>query len=145
MPDKKTSIVILLATGLILAGCSKVEEPKPAAKQSAPPPTLPTSSQDKGAVAPPESAPPAPGAVASTPPAPVAATAPDVNAPKRLTDQEVTMLNYAVYKYKEQFGRFPKSLQEMVGTPHLTRVPVTPPDQKLIYDPAIGLVKVVSP
>ncbi|MBI3192023.1 MAG: hypothetical protein HYZ36_05100 [Pedosphaera parvula] len=140
--NKKTAI--LLAAVAIVAGCSKVESPKTAAKPPTPTAPLPSMAQEQSAAAP-QNAPALASAVAATVAAEAPAATADANAPKRLTEQEVTMLNYAVYKYKEQFGRFPKSLQDMIGTPHLARVPVTPPDQKLVYDPTSGLVSVAKP
>lgn len=136
---------ILLAAAAMVAGCSKVESPKTATKPPTPTATLPSLTQEQAATAAPQSAPAPASAVVPTVAAEAPAATADANAPKRLTEQEVTMLNYAVYKYKEQFGRFPKSLQDMIGTPHLARVPVTPPDQKLVYDPATGSVSVAKP
>ncbi len=143
----KKHVLVLLMVSLAVVGCAKVEESKPAAQQKAAPNVLPSLSVAKEAPASAALGRPAPTVDAAS--AAVQATAPagtaDPNAPKRLTDQELTVLNYAVYKYKEQFGRFPKSLQEMVGTPHLARVPVTPPDQKIVYDPTTGIVKTEKP
>lgn len=142
----KIHVSILLMAGLVIAGCAKVEDSKPAAQQKAAPKALPSLSAEKQTSSPAalgNTA--APAAASATVPATTPVGAADANGPKRLTDQELTVLNYAVYKYKEQFGHFPKSLQDMVGTPHLARVPVTPPDQKIVYDPATGIVKTEKP
>jgi hypothetical protein len=51
------------------------------------------------------------------------------------------MLNYAVYKFREETGRLPRTIQEMIGK-NLPRMPRTHPSEKIVYDPNTGLVKV---
>jgi hypothetical protein len=56
---------------------------------------------------------------------------------KSLNVEELMQLNYAIYKFKEEFGRNPKSLQEMLGKT-LVRVPKLPAGETLMYNPQTG-------
>jgi hypothetical protein len=116
------------------AACKKKQEPAPEA-----PAARTAVKVDEAVDAPPP--PPTPAA----PEAPAPDSPPAANeTPQKiepLTEQGLAMLNYAVYKFKEDTGRNPKSLQEMVGKT-LPRIPVTHPSERLIYDPNTGQIKV---
>jgi hypothetical protein len=129
---------VLAVSCLVFAGCKKAPEAAPAEAAAAPKAVR----IDEAA---PEAPPPpaAPGTQAEgtdgQPPPPPPDEKPEKITP--LTEREVAMLNYAVYKYREEVGRLPKSLQEMVGKT-LPRMPQIHPSEKLNYDPSTGLIKV---
>jgi hypothetical protein len=131
-------IVLVVLVCVALTGCKKPPETAPAETTSAP---KAVRVDDAPADAPPPPAPgtPQPEGGAGGQPPPAEET-PEKITP--LTEREVAMLNYAVYKFREENGRLPKNFQEMVAKKNLPRMPVTHPSEKLNYDPNTGLIKV---
>src|SRR5437868_6947038 len=99
-------IVIAIAiAGLFASGCKKKEV------VAAPPPVAPKTGVNIADAAADAAPPPQPDAPAN--PAEVAKPVDEPEGPiTPMTEREVAMLNYAVYKFKEDTGRLPKSLQE---------------------------------
>ncbi len=142
----KKHVVLLVMSSIALTGCGSKEDaaaPKPPAipKKIAPAAT----DTSVAPLAPTEATPPPPPAPGTTAapdpgqPASAAETATDASA--KLTDRDIQNLNYAVNMYKTEFGHYPKSLEDMLGTKHLARVPVAGSGQKLSYDPQTGVAK----
>ena len=53
-------------------------------------------------------------------------------------------LDSAIKLYFNQEGRYPKSLDELVSSGTMTKLPAAPNGMKFDYDPATGQVKVVA-
>lgn len=88
-----------------------------------------------------EAAPPPPdGQAPATAGALPKAEFPEDSEERTPTEDDIAILNYAVYMYKEEFGHYPASLERMVGTAHLRSVPMLPAGQRLNYDPQSGSV-----
>ena len=149
----KTSILFSLAFACVLAaGCGK-ESPQ----SSAPSPQAPSQERAESDVtpAPPsvtgEMAPPPPGA--NTAAAPTAEAIPPntikdsdpLGGNKRpLTKEEIELLNYGIYMFNQEKGRFPVSIEEAVTHRYILRKPILPDGERLDYNPQNGAIKVVK-
>jgi hypothetical protein len=56
---------------------------------------------------------------------------------------ETAALNQAVQSFYVQEGRYPKSLNELVGPNYLPQLPQPPAGMKFDYNPSTGQVKIV--
>jgi len=121
----KTFFLILMATGLVLAGCGK--------NNSSPHPQGTNTSQTTNTT---ESANPAPSSVDYL----GTLMRADQHAVKTI---DVSYLNEAVQLFNTQEGRLPKDLNELVPN-YVGKLPATPYGTKLDYDPNTGQVKVVQ-
>lgn len=61
---------------------------------------------------------------------------------RALTEQEIGLLNYGIYMFKEEKGRYPSSLQEAVTARYIARLPELPSGQSYQYDATSGQVKI---
>lgn len=61
-----------------------------------------------------------------------------------LTEQEKSLLNYGIYMFKEEKGRYPKDLNEAVATRYIRRLPQLPAGESLNYDARSGTVTVIK-
>ena len=120
----KASFLILVAAGLLLAGCGK--------NKSSPHPQVTNTSQTSNIT---DSAQPAPSSVDYL----GTLMRADKSAVKTI---DVSYLNEAVQLFNTQEGRLPKDLNELVPN-YVGKLPATPYGTKLDYDPNTGLVKVV--
>src|ERR1039457_1479771 len=120
----KASFLILMATGVLLAGCGKNNSNSSSHPQGT------NSSQPTNKV---ESAQPSGGYLHSLMQA-------DKYAVKTI---DVSYLNQAVQLFNTQEGRLPKDLNELVPN-YVGKLPATPYGTKLDYDPNTGQVKVVQ-
>ena len=120
----KASFLILVAVGLLLAGCGK--------NKSSPHPQGTNTSQTTN--------------TATAQPAPSSA---DYLGTLMRADQyavktiDVSYLNEAIQLFNTQEGRLPKDLNELVPN-YVGKLPATPYGTKLDYDPNTGQVKVVQ-
>jgi hypothetical protein len=121
----KPFFLILIATGLILAGCGK--------NNSSPHPPGTNTGKTTNTT---DSANPAPSSADYL----GTLMRADKSAVKTI---DVSYLNQAVQLFNTQEGRLPKDLNELVPN-YVGKLPATPYGTKLDYDPATGLVKVVS-
>jgi hypothetical protein len=134
--------VLFAIIGLALTACRK-----PAATQEVTSPAPPTEAAPAPPApeVPPPPPPPFPNATPDAPPptdpAPQPAEGEKEGPVTPMTEREVMMLNYAVYKFREDTGRNPKSLQEMVGKT-LPRMPRIHSSEKLNYNPQNGMITV---
>ncbi|MGO9587306.1 MAG: hypothetical protein ACLP2Y_14010 [Limisphaerales bacterium] len=121
----KMFFLILIATGLLLAGCGK--------NSSSPHPQGANTSQTTNTT---DSAHPAPysadylGTLMRA----------DKSAVKTI---DVSYLNEAIQLFNTQEGHLPKDLNELVPN-YVGKLPATPYGTKLDYDPNTGVVKVVQ-
>ena len=120
----KASFLILVATGLLLAGCGNNNS---GSHPQAASPSKTTNTTD--------SAEPAPSSVNYLGTLMKA----DKYAVKTI---DVSYLNEAVQLFNTQEGRLPKDLNELVPN-YVGKLPATPYGTKLDYDPGTGVVKVV--
>lgn len=120
----KVCFLILVAAGLLLAGCGK--------NKSSPHPQGTNTSQTTNIT---DSAQPAPSSVDYL----GTLMRADKSAVKTI---DVSYLNEAVQLFNTQEGRLPKDLNELVPN-YVGKLPATPYGTKLDYDPNTGLVKVV--
>ena len=121
----KTFFLILMATGLVLAGCGK--------NNSSPHPQGTNTSQTTNTT---ESANPAPSSVDYL----GTLMRADKSAVKTI---DVSYLNEAIQLFNTQEGRLPKDLNELVPN-YVGKLPATPYGTKLDYNPGTGQVKVVQ-
>ena len=121
----KTFLLILIATGLFLAGCGK--------NNSSPHPQGTNTSQTTNIT---DSAHPAPSSADYL----GTLMRADKYAVKTI---DVSYLNQAVQLFNTQEGRLPKDLNELVPN-YVGKLPATPYGTKLDYDPNTGQVKVVQ-
>ena len=121
----KASFLILVAAGLLLAGCGK--------NNSSPHPQGTNTSQTTKTT---DSANPAPSSVDYL----GTLMRADKNAVKTI---DVSYLNEKVQLFNTQEGRLPKDLNELVPN-YVGKLPATPYGTKLDYDPNTGQVKVVQ-
>ncbi|MBI2925287.1 MAG: hypothetical protein HYY24_06230 [Verrucomicrobia bacterium] len=56
---------------------------------------------------------------------------------------DTASLNQAIRLFQVEEGRFPKDLNELVTEKYLPALPAAPYGMKIVYDPALGEVKVV--
>ena len=109
--------VILLAAGVLVAGCDK----KDAASTS----TNTTSGNPLTA--------------------PIDYVGAVVNAQNvALKTADLASLKSAIQQFKAQEDRFPKSLDELISQKYLPKLPQTPAGTKLQYDAASGVVSIVK-
>ncbi|MGA2787446.1 MAG: hypothetical protein ABSF60_07955 [Verrucomicrobiota bacterium] len=120
----KTCFLILIATGLILAGCGK--------NNSSPHPQGTNTSQTTNTTSAHPAA-PSGGYLGSLMQA-------DKYAVKTI---DVSYLNEAIQLFNTQEGRLPKDLNELVPN-YVGKLPATPYGTKLDYNPGTGQVKVVQ-
>ena len=120
----KPSFLILVAVGLLLAGCGK--------NNSSPHPQGTNTGKTTNAT---ESANPPPSSADYL----GTLMRADKSAVKTI---DVSYLNEAVQLFNTQEGRLPKDLNELVPN-YVGKLPATPYGTKLDYDPNTGLVKVV--
>jgi hypothetical protein len=118
----KTSCLILLAAGMVLAGCSK-QTP------SAPPPGTNTTQTATNKA---EVAQPSGGYLGGLVQA-------NKSAQKTI---DVSYLNQAVQLFNTQEGRYPKDLNELVPN-YVAKLPAPPYGYRINYDATSGLVTVV--
>ena len=118
----KPSFLILVAAGLLLAGCGNNSSSHPQAAASKT--TNPT-----------ESANPAPSSADYL----GTLMRADKSAVKTI---DVSYLNEAIQQFNVQEGHYPKDLQELVPN-HVAKLPNPPYGYKLDYDASSGTVKVV--
>jgi hypothetical protein len=116
----KPSFLILVAAGLLLAGCDKKSSaPRPQGTNATPTTkatNAPSSMDYLGAV---------------------------MRADQHMVKTiDVSYLNQAVQLFNTQEGRLPKDLNELVPN-YVAKLPATPYGTKLDYDPNTGQVKVV--
>ena len=121
----KASFLILVAAGLLLAGCGK--------KNSSPHPQGANTSQTAKTT---DSAQPAPSAADYL----GTLMRADKNAVKTI---DVSYLNRAVQLFNAQEGRLPKNMNELVPN-YVGKLPATPYGTKLDYDPNTGQITVVK-
>jgi len=121
----KASFLILVAAGLLLAGCGK--------NNSTSHPQGANSSQTTNTT---DSANPAPSSADYL----GTLMRADKNAVKTI---DVSYLNRAVQLFNTQEGRLPKDLNELVPN-YVGKLPATPYGTKLDYDPNTGQVTVVK-
>jgi len=57
---------------------------------------------------------------------------------------DLAFVNQAIQQFQAGEGRLPKDLAEMVALHYLTKIPEAPYGYKIIYDPAVGTIKVVK-
>ncbi|MBI3876299.1 MAG: hypothetical protein HY300_10165 [Verrucomicrobia bacterium] len=139
-------IRLVLFVALACVGISAcVKKPAPPAPQPQQEPAPAPETEAKPAAPAPDAATPPAAPAPETPPPADAQNKTAAQEPEEpvtpLTLQQVTMLNYAVSKFREENGRLPRSLQEMVGK-NLPRMPRTHPSERLVYDPNTGMIKV---
>jgi hypothetical protein len=120
----KPSFLILIAAGLLLAGCGK--------NNSRPHPQGTSTSKTTNTT---ESANPAPSSADYL----GTLMRADKSAVKTI---DVSYLNEAIQLFHTQEGRLPNDLNELVPN-YVGKLPATPYGTKLDYDPNTGLVKVV--
>jgi hypothetical protein len=121
----KTFFLILIATGLVLAGCGK--------NNSSPHPRVADASKTANTT---ESSNPAPSSADYL----GTLMRADKSAVKTI---DVSYLNRAVQLFNTQEGRLPKDLNELVPN-YVGKLPATPYGTKLDYDPNTGQVNVVK-
>jgi len=111
----------------------------------APPPSAPaTGTTPKAEIAPPPSGADTAAAQAQAQAAAASEDEPLGGKGRPLTDQEKSLLNYGIYMFKEEKGRFPRDLNEAVATRYIRRLPQLPAGESLKYDPQSGQVTVVK-
>ena len=120
----KPSFLILVAVGLLLAGCGKNNSNSHRQGTNTSPTNNTTSSAQ-----------PAPSSVDYL----GTLMRADKSAVKTI---DVSYLNEAVQLFNTQEGRLPKDLNELVPN-YVGKLPATPYGTKLDYDPSTGVVKVV--
>ncbi len=120
----KPFFLILVATGLLLAGCGKNNSNSHPKATNTSPTTNATSSAQ-----------PAPSSVDYL----GTLMRADKSAVKTI---DVSYLNEAVQLFNTQEGHLPKDLNELVPN-YVGKLPATPYGTKLDYDPGTGVVKVV--
>ncbi|MGO8838591.1 MAG: hypothetical protein ACLQAH_13225 [Limisphaerales bacterium] len=118
----KASFLMMMAAGMLLAGCGK--------SNSSSPPQATNSSATTNAV---ESARPSGGYLGALMQA-------DKHAVKTI---DVSYLNQAVQLFQTQEGRLPKDLDELVPN-YVAKLPAPPYGYKINYDATSGLVTVVK-
>ena len=62
---------------------------------------------------------------------------------KAVTTVDTVGINQAIQLFVANEGRYPKSLNEIVGPDYLPRLPSPPPGMKFNYDPATGKFSIV--
>ncbi|MEW6304243.1 MAG: hypothetical protein AB1705_12270 [Verrucomicrobiota bacterium] len=138
----KKLLSLLALTVWCGVGCGSKEQPAPAAPAAPAPAAKPLALPEVGA---PEPAPTAETAVATAQeaaPVEIPADAPLGGDGRPLTQDEVNLLNYGIYMYKEEKGQLPPSLEEAVKARYIARLPKLPQGERFDYDPKTGLVKV---
>jgi uncharacterized lipoprotein YajG len=112
----KTYLLILAATGLLLAGCDDASKKTTATVN----------------------------AVSNVVDAPLNYVGAVVEAKKHAEKViDVSYVNQAIQMFNASEGRMPKTLQELVPN-YVAKLPETPLGTKLVYDAASGTVKVVK-
>ncbi len=141
--NKLSSLCGILAA-VFIAGCGSKDAGSSAASNPAPEaPAAPAVNLVAGTGTAP-AAPKAP-APAELPPVPELKEDEPLGGKGRpLTPEEKSLLNYGIYMFKEEKGRFPKDLNEAVATRYITQLPQLPKGERLNYDPRKGVVTVVS-
>lgn len=152
----KSTLGMLIAV-VATVGCNRQEAQPPAT----PPPTK---TQAPSAALPSLAPPPPPsGNVASNVAAPASVVVPGADTAaaqaqagaasddeplggkgRPLTEQEKSLLNYGIYMFKEEKGRYPKDLNEAVATRYIRRLPQLPAGESLKYDASSGTVTVIK-
>jgi hypothetical protein len=117
-----TSFLVLVATGILLTGCSRSNS------SSHPQGTSPTQTPNTA-----ESAQPSGGYLHSLMQA-------DKSAVKTI---DVSYLNQAVQLFNTQEGHLPKDLNELVPN-YVAKIPAAPYGYQIVYDATSGLVTVVK-
>jgi len=149
MRTHQTVIVSVVVPILLALGCSK-GNPPPAPVSVAPPPSQKVSAAPTATIPVPTVAPapaqesPVVSAANSAPAQLIADQLPQGFVVKQLTPAELVtagigMLEYRIDRFKEDYGRFPRSLSE-IG---MARVNL-PPGKTVSYNPATGKVQVVG-
>ncbi|MCW5552428.1 MAG: hypothetical protein KIS67_09690 [Verrucomicrobiae bacterium] len=116
----KTSLLIIAALGLCLAGCGgKSETPTGT--------TNPPATSGNPLDAPGEYL----GAVVK-------------GHQKAVKTVDVATLHQAIQLFQVQEGRYPKDLDELVAEKYISKIPPAPVGMKIVYDPQAGSVKVVK-
>jgi hypothetical protein len=121
----KASFLILVATGLLLAGCGNNNSSSHPQAASPSKTTNPTNSAD-----------PAPSSVDYL----GTLMRADKYAVKQI---DVSYLNQAIQLFNTQEGRFPKDLNELVPN-YVGKIPEAPYGSKIVYDASSGTVTVVK-
>ena len=116
----KTSILILMAAGLFLAGCDKNSSSSHSSGTNSVQVTNTAEAKPAGYL----------GSLMQA----------DKYAVKTI---DVSYLNQAVQLFNTQEGRLPKDLNELTPN-YVAKIPEAPFGSKIVYDPATGLVKVVK-
>jgi len=57
---------------------------------------------------------------------------------------DLAFVNQAIQQFQAGEGRLPKDLAEMVALHYLAKIPEAPYGYKIVYDPAVGAIKVVK-
>lgn len=152
----RTFTLSILIGAVVAVGCSQQETPPPSpTKTEVPSAQLPTvappaasstsATESQAAVAPP----PPPGADTAAVQAAAQAAASSESEPlggkgRPLTEEEKSLLNYGIYMFKEEKGRYPKDLNEAVAARYIRRLPQLPAGESLKYDPQSGQVTIVK-
>ena len=143
----KSNCTIVLAMSLAMAGCAKQSEPAPAPSQPPAKVQSSTPSPTPATPTPPATPPPPPpgqDTAVAVAPAPTNEDEPLAGKGRPLTEEEKTLLNYGIYMFKEEKGRFPIDLNEAVKSRYIARMPQLPAGEMLNYDPKSGLVTVIK-
>jgi hypothetical protein len=119
----RTSLLLLIAAAMIIAGCKKNNP----AGQSAPATNTTATATNSGSLA----------------TAPVDYLTTMVQAQKAASKTiDVSYINQALQLFNVQEGRYPKTLQELVPN-YVAKIPDAPLGSKIVYDATAGTVKVV--
>ena len=120
----RTSLLLLIAVAMIIAGCKKNNP----AGQSAPATNSTATATNSGSLA--------------TAPMDYLNTMVQVQKAANKTI-DVSYINQAIQLFNVQEGRYPKTLQELVPN-YVAKIPDAPIGSKIVYDATNGTVKVVQ-
>ena len=118
-PMKIITNTLILVAGLFLVGCDKPEKAAQPAQSN-----------------------PSSGNPLTAPVDYLGATAKAKKAAEKTIDS--AGLNQAIQLYYAQEGKYPKTLNDLVGPDYISKLPEAPAGMKFEYNPATGQLKVVS-
>jgi len=110
--------LVLLGVTLVITGCGNNSTPAPQTTNAAAPPPAPAGDNYGSVLA---------------------------NAQNRALDVvDTSSLKQAIQLFNAQEGRFPKSLDELVSSKLIAKIPPAPRGKKFDYNPTTGDIKIVN-